>query len=75
MQPWELKRLYDLYGQMKGYTMYNRVIDSTDNPETGLVYGVSDPTAGDILLPKGDNYDQIRSLFQNIFTLSPQPKK
>jgi LCP family protein required for cell wall assembly len=75
MQPWELKRLYDLYGEMKGYTMYNRVIDSTDDPEVGLVYGVQDPTAGDILMPKGDNYDKIQSLFQNIFTLSPQPAK
>jgi len=74
MQPWELKRLYDLYGQMKDYTMYNRVIDSSDNPEYGLVYGVSDPVAGDILLPKGDNYDQIQALFKNIFTLTPQPK-
>jgi polyisoprenyl-teichoic acid--peptidoglycan teichoic acid transferase len=75
MQPWEMKRLYDLYNQMKGYTMYNRVIDSTDNPDTGLVYGVADPVAGDILLPKGDNFDQIRAMFKNIFTLTPQPKQ
>jgi len=72
MQSWEMKRLFDLYNQMKNYTMYQRVIDSTDDPEVGLVYGVQDPTSGDILLPKGDNFDRIQSLFKNIFTLAPQ---
>jgi len=75
MQAWELKRLYDLHNQMKDYTMYQRVIDSTDDPDVGLVYGVKDPTAGDILLPKGDNYDKIRALFQNIFTNQPEQTK
>jgi len=70
MQAWEMKRLYDLYSQMKGYTLYQRVIDSSDDPEVGLVYGVQDPTSGDILLPKGDNYDKIQQLFQNIFASS-----
>ena len=74
MQAWEMKRLYDIHGQMKDYTMYQRVMDESDNAEAGLLYGVADPTSGDILLPKGDNYDRIHNLFQNIFTLSPQPK-
>ena len=70
MQPWEMKRLYDIYGQMKDYTLYQKVIDGTDDPEVGLVYGKRDDTAGDILLPKGDNFDRIKSLFQNIFPVS-----
>ena len=68
MQAWEMKRLYDVYSQMKDYKLYQRVIDSSDDSEVGLVYGVQDPTFGDILVPKGDNYDRIHQLFQNIFT-------
>lgn len=71
MQAWEMKRLYDVYSQMKDYTLYQRVIDSSDDSEVGLVYGVLDPTSGAILLPKGDNYDRIHQLFQNIFTAAP----
>ena len=75
MQPWEIKRLYDIYTQMKGYQLYQRVIDATNDPEVGLVYGQKDPVAGDVLLPDGGNYDRIQSLFKNIFTLSPQEKE
>ncbi len=71
MQPWEMKRLFDLYGQMKGYTLYQRVLDTSSDPEVGLLYGKQDPVAGDILLPKGDNYNQIQNLFKNIFSLKP----
>lgn len=71
MQAWEMKRLYDVYSQMKDYTLYQRVIDSSDDSEVGLVYGAQDPTFGDILVPKGDNYDRIHQLFQNIFTAAP----
>ena len=74
MQAWEMKRLYDLYSKMKDYTLYQRVIDSSDDPEVGLVYGVQDPTFGDILVPKGDNYDRIKQLFQNIFTAASAKK-
>ncbi len=74
MQFWEIKRAYNLYNKMENYQLYQRVIDSSDDPQVGLVYGKRDPTFGAILLPKGDNYDRIRSLFQNIFTLSPQEK-
>ncbi len=73
MQPWELKRLYDIYTQMKNYKLYQKVIDGTDDPEVGLVYGQKDETAGDILLPKGDNFDRIKSLFQNIFPAPATP--
>ena len=70
MQPWEMKAFYDLYGKMKGYNLYQKVMDESNDPTTGLLYGVQDPNAGDILLPKGDNYNQIHNLFQNIFTSS-----
>jgi len=74
MQAWEMKRLYDVYSQMKDYTLYQRVIDSSDDSEVGLVYGMQDPTFGDILVPKGDNYDKIHQLFQNIFTACLQSR-
>ena len=70
MQPWEMKAFYDLYGKMKGYTLYQKVMDESDDPTVGLLYGVADPTSGDILLPKGDNYSRIQNLFQTIFTSS-----
>lgn len=72
MQPWEMQRLYDIYTQMKDYKLYQKVIDGTDDPEVGLVYGVKDETAGSILLPKGDNFDRIKALFQNIFPAAPK---
>lgn len=72
MQAWEMKKFYDIYKQMEGYTLYQRVLDASDDPESGLVYGKNDETAGAILIPKGDNFDRIKSLFQNIFTLEPQ---
>ena len=75
MQSWEMKRAYDLYNKMKGYQLYQRVIDSSDDSQTGLVYGKRDPTFGSILLLKGDNYDRIQNLFQNIFTFSSQKKE
>ena len=67
MQPWEMKRLYDIYTQMKDYKLYQKVVDGTDDPEVGLVYGKRDDVAGDILLPKGDNFDKFKTLFQNVF--------
>ncbi len=75
MQPWEIKRLYDLYQKMNNYQLYQQVIDTSDNSQSGLVYGKKDSTFGDILLPKGDNYDRFHTLFQNIFTLNETNKK
>lgn len=71
MQSWELQRAFTLYQGMNKPELYQRVIDATDDNEVGLVYGKKDDVAGDILLPKGDNYDRIHALFQNIFNLSP----
>ncbi len=75
MQIWEMKRFYDLYKKMQGYQLYQRVIDSSDNSQTGLVYGKKDATFGDILLLKGNNYNKIQNLFQNIFNSNLQENK
>ncbi len=72
LQPWEMKRLFEIYTQMKNFTLYQRVLDTSNDPEVGLLVGKSDPVAGDILLPKSGNYDQIQNLFKNIFNLSPK---
>jgi len=75
MQPWEMQHLYDIYTKMKDYKLYQKVIDGTDDPEVGLVYGMRDETAGSILLPKGDNFDRIKALFQNIFPVTAKEDK
>lgn len=75
MQPWEMQHLYDVYTKMKDYKLYQKVIDGTDDPEVGLVYGVKDEIAGSILLPKGDNFDRIKVLFQNIFPVTEKEDK
>ncbi len=72
MEPWEMKRFFEMYQSMPEPVIYQRVMTTSDNPETGLLYETRDPNAGDILLPKGDNYNQIRNLFATIFTLTPQ---
>ena len=72
LQGWEMKRLYDVYMGVDKTNpqVISRVLD--EDPDQGLLYGVQDPTAGDILLPKGDNYNQVQQLIQNTFTLPPQ---
>lgn len=70
MQPWEMKKLYDLYMGMKDPQTYQRVLE---NSEEGLLYTpVETKETGYILLPRGDNYDQIHNVAQNIFTIAPQ---
>ena len=75
MESWEIQSFYNLYSQMKGYTMYTRVIDASNDPNVGLVVGKNGTPAGDILLPKTGNYDQFKALFTNIFTMGPQEKE
>ncbi|MDR3559424.1 MAG: LCP family protein, partial [Candidatus Pacebacteria bacterium] len=75
MQSWEIQSFFNLYSQMKGYTLYARVVDASNDPNIGLVVGKSGTPAGDILLPKTGNYDQFKTLFSNIFTMSPQEKE
>lgn len=70
MQLWEIKRMFALYQGMNNPQMYQKVLE---NSNEGLLYNPpteSYPGAGYILLPIGDNYDKIKELAQNIFTLS-----
>ncbi len=70
MQASEMKRLYELYSEMKAPQMFQRVLE---NSEEGLLYTPeATPETGYILLPRGNNYDQIHNLFQNIFTMPAQ---
>ncbi|HEX7586375.1 MAG TPA: LCP family protein, partial [Patescibacteria group bacterium] len=69
-QPWEMKRLYDLYTGMQNPQVFQRVLE---NSEEGLLYNPPETKeTGYILLPIGDNYDKIRETANNIFTLPPQ---
>jgi LCP family protein required for cell wall assembly len=65
LQLWEMRRLFDLYKSMSAPKIYQRVLEDS---EEGLLYA-PDETAetGYILLPRGDNYDKIKEVFQNIF--------
>lgn len=62
---WEMQRFYDLYVKLGDVTPTSKVLDTTAE---GLLYHPeqNDPVAGYILLPRGDNYDQIRALFQTL---------
>ncbi|MEI6650741.1 MAG: LCP family protein [Candidatus Moraniibacteriota bacterium] len=65
MEGWELKRLFDLYQKIGDAQLTQKVLE--DN-EAGLLYHPenSAPEAGYILLPRGDNYNQIQDLFKNL---------
>ncbi len=68
-QPWEMKRLFDLYKEMQNIQIYQRVLE---NSSEGLLYNPPANGAGYILLPVGDNYDRIHDMAKNIFDLPPQ---
>ncbi|OGI14139.1 MAG: hypothetical protein A3E38_01215 [Candidatus Moranbacteria bacterium RIFCSPHIGHO2_12_FULL_54_9] len=64
-EAWEMKRLFELYQKIGTESkLVQKVLDTTDE---GLLYNPSNtaPEVGYILLPRGDNYDQIRALFRN----------
>lgn len=70
MQPWELQRVFDIYKGMQNLQIIQRVLE---NSEEGLLYNPPEVKAtGYILLPIGDNYEKIREMFKNIFSLSSQ---
>lgn len=69
MQPWEMKKLYDIYSSMKDPQLSQRVLEASDE---GLLYHPEDGVAGYILLPIGNNYDKIHDMAQNIFTMQAQ---
>ena len=69
MQAWEMQRLYEIYKQVPNPEMHQRVLEDS---EEGLLYYPGESEAGYILLPRGDNYDKIHEMAQNIFTSAPQ---
>ena len=70
MQLWEMRHIFDLYNGMHNPRIYQKVLEDS---KQGLLYSPdATPATGYILLPRGDNYDQIRNLFQNIFNSSDQ---
>lgn len=63
-EAWESKRLLELYQTNQGATVTQRVLEDS---EEGLLYvPPATPESGYILLPRGDNYDRIRALFQSL---------
>lgn len=69
MQLWEMQKFYDLYKTIPDAQIYQRVLEDS---EEGLLYYPGESAAGYILLPRGDNYDKIHEMVQNIFTIAPQ---
>lgn len=63
-QSWEMKRLFELY---KSNGSANVTHKGLEDSEEGLLYAPKDTGAnGYILLPRGDNYDRIKALFQSL---------
>jgi anionic cell wall polymer biosynthesis LytR-Cps2A-Psr (LCP) family protein len=69
MEPWEMKKFFDLYSGMQNVQVYQRVLE---NSEEGLLYNPPANGAGYILLPIGNTYDRIHEMAKNIFTLPAQ---
>ncbi len=66
MQLWEMKRAFEIYQGLGEVQVCQKVLE---NSEEGLLYSpeITSPEQGYILLPRGDNYNRIRELFENIF--------
>lgn len=71
MQLWEMQAFYELYKKTNNLEIHQRVLE---NSAEGLLYNPTDmpKEVGYILLPIGNNYDQIREMAKNIFTLGAQ---
>jgi len=67
MQLWEMKRMFEIYQGMDNAQIYQKVLE---NSEEGLLYSpeITLPEQGYILLPRGDNYERIKEMFENIFS-------
>lgn len=65
MEGWELQRLFEIYQKVGSATQPTQKV--LEDSEEGLLYA---PTAtketGYILRPRGDNYDQVRALFNSL---------
>lgn len=64
LQGWEMKRLFDIYQGVGDEVVVNQKV--LENSEDGLLYSHDGDERGYILMPRGDNYDKIKQLFQNI---------
>ncbi len=63
-EAWEAKRFLELYQESQDASLKQFVLE---NSEEGLLYAPPATNgAGYILLPRGDNYDRIRALFQTL---------
>ncbi|MFA6047682.1 MAG: LCP family protein [Parcubacteria group bacterium] len=69
MQLWEMQKLYDIYKKVPNPEIHQRVLEDS---EEGLLYAPTEGVSGYILLPRGDNYDKIHDMAQNIFTMPEQ---
>lgn len=70
MAGWEMQKLFQIYSGMNSPQIVHRVLEDS---EEGLLYHPAESNgAGYILLPRGDNYDKIHDLAQNIFNLPAQ---
>ncbi|TAK94961.1 LytR family transcriptional regulator [Patescibacteria group bacterium] len=70
MEAWEMKEFFALYQKMPNPTTTSRVLQDS---EEGLLYAAPQtPELGYHLLPRGDNYDRIQALFQNVFSVPAQ---
>ncbi len=64
MEAWEAKRFFELYQGNQDAKLVSKVLEDS---EEGLLYApAATPEHGYILLPRGDNYDRIRALFQGL---------
>jgi LCP family protein required for cell wall assembly len=70
MQAWEMKKMFSIYQGIQTPQIIQRVMEDS---EEGLLYAPQNTNgAGYILLPRGDNYDRIKNMFENVFTLGSQ---
>jgi LCP family protein required for cell wall assembly len=73
MKSHEMKKFYEKYAGLQNAQIYQRVFE---NSEEGMLMVPSDAPegAGYVLIPRAgwDNYSQIHSVCQNIFSLPPQ---
>lgn len=65
MEGWEMKRFFDLYQKLGSEPKLTQKV--LEDSEEGLLYAPAvTKEAGYILLPRGDNYDRIKALFQSL---------
>ncbi len=73
MQLWEMQEMYRVYSSMVNPEIFQKILDSS---EEGLLYAPENTgEAGYILLPRGDSYDRIKALFQEIFNVPQAQNK